>query len=134
MFAKLFDQAQSAPKPTKKSSGPPKLQGKIAKKSQGEKKGSEPVNLSKSQRKKLAKKQKQCDITGNQQKTQQQQQSKPLQPQKGGASEGQPKKKGADSLQAKMKASQFRHLNETLYTTESASAWDLFQQEWLLSP
>ena len=134
MFAALFDKATTAkrkkpdgtilPDAKKAKAAPPKV--------------AVPQELSKSQRKKLKKKQKQ---QGQQHQASSPQTATTAKAIHEGAVASKKQTttmktdkgaKGASkkmSLTAKMQASQFRNLNETLYTSESKSAWDLFQQE-----
>jgi len=120
-FGKLFAQAQQQKKPQEKNKKKRDATGskplpQTNKKPKVEIKVQSPVEaLSQSQKKKLKKKLK----AQNKVETKAPGKKDDAAPVPGG------KKM---SLQAKMKASQFRNLNETLYTSESKAAWDLFQQ------
>ena len=125
MFAALFD-AQKKKVAAEASVGKKrKVSGSTIdphKKPKVEPKGQPTADgLSKSQKKKLKKQQKR--LQAEQSRSQQVDATKEQHRKKDEAAPG--KKM---SLQAKMKASQFRNLNETLYTNESKAAWELFQQ------
>lgn len=130
MFAKLFDQSKGTPKGISNANkGAPssarptggsrlKLESKIAK-GTGGLKGKKAPGL---------KGMKENGHKGTQRK------GEPKQQHRGPAKdqarpEGLKGKSAIDRLQAKMKGSHFRTLNEKLYTSQSQDAWDLFQQE-----